>query len=495
MNQPAERKRFPAWLRYLGWLGFTLLGVATVLIALRWYLIGTAHRTAVELVKQGRMPPPGFSRTAGGIDPSPQPTAPRGKPVAEFSLLQAFMDPESPAGKELQEELSGMSALFSGGLINKSRVDGVVSFRTLLGKMGVEVPESMTEAQAAAEFLKRADKFSGLLARWKDAVADGPWNYGSTDDRLVDVTQSGKIAMLARRFPDLLGVRAEAYLRTGDTDAAFADWQTLALSADRCGDKASLITGMVGFVIKNQMFRTAHAGMQLGGWTDDQLGQMSGTFANENALASTFRDVEQEKNDMTDYFTRFPEKRAELARPLLNSESPVGAFVNQIALGMTTEQQMEDNIALMRYKMEQPFTLFDPDTGFYQAPPGGKVVASKSPDSWFDKFYFMYSDSMGDGFFSHLPERIIKNQSGLDQTRIAAALELHQRSTGQYPESLEAVSGAFAGAIPRDIATGQPYFYQLNADGGYTLWGTGIDGNSDGGNEKTDVTWKHRPVK
>ena len=49
--------------------------------------------------------------------------------------------------------------------------------------------------------------------------------------------------------------------------------------------------------------------------------------------------------------------------------------------------------------------------------------------------------------------------------------------------------------MPIDIATGQPYFYQRDADGGYTLWGTGIDGKSDGGDEKTDVTWKHRPVK
>ncbi len=492
MNSPTEKKRFPAWLGYLGWLGFTVLGVATVLIALRWYLIGTAHRTAVELVKQGRTLPPGFSQPAGENAPSPQPTAPRGKPVAEIPLLQAYLDSESPAGKELEKQFDEMSAFLAG--VSKSRVDGVVSFRALLGKMGIDVPESMTEAEAAAEFLKQADKFSGLLARWKEAVAEGPWNYGSTGDRLVDATEIGKIATLAGRGQNLLGVRAEAYLRTGDADAAFADWQTLALSADRCGDRPSLITGMIGFVIKNQMFRTAHAGMQLGGWTDDQLGQMSGTVAHENALASMFRNVEQETNDITDYFTRFPEKRGGLA-PLLDSGSPVDGIVNQIAFGLTTEQQMADNIALMRYEMERPFTLFDPNTGFYQAPPGGEVVAPKAPDSWFDKFYFMYSANIGNGLYTHLPTQIIKNQSGVDQTRIAAALELHQRSTGQYPESLEAVSGVFQGAIPRDIATGNPYFYQLNADGGYTLWGTGIDGKSEGGNEKTDVTWTHRPVK
>ena len=49
--------------------------------------------------------------------------------------------------------------------------------------------------------------------------------------------------------------------------------------------------------------------------------------------------------------------------------------------------------------------------------------------------------------------------------------------------------------LPRDIATGQPYLYQRDANGGYKLWGTGIDGKSDGGNDDTDVIWTHRPVK
>ena len=74
-------------------------------------------------------------------------------------------------------------------------------------------------------------------------------------------------------------------------------------------------------------------------------------------------------------------------------------------------------------------------------------------------------------------------------------MEIQQRATGEYPETLAAASGTFGGSTPIDIATGQPYFYQRNPDGGYTLWGTGIDGKSDGGDQRTDVTWTHRPVK
>ena len=43
-----------------------------------------------------------------------------------------------------------------------------------------------------------------------------------------------------------------------------------------------------------------------------------------------------------------------------------------------------------------------------------------------------------------------------------------------------------------DIAAGKPYLYQRSEDGGYKLWGTGIDGKNEGGNETTDVTWTQR---
>jgi len=97
------------------------------------------------------------------------------------------------------------------------------------------------------------------------------------------------------------------------------------------------------------------------------------------------------------------------------------------------------------------------------------------------------------------PERtaamVIREQFEYDQFRIAAALELQRRATGQYPESLDAVDDFFGRIAPRDIATGQPYFYQRTADGGYTLWGTDIDRTSQGGDENTDVTLTRCPAK
>ncbi len=113
----------------------------------------------------------------------------------------------------------------------------------------------------------------------------------------------------------------------------------------------------------------------------------------------------------------------------------------------------------------------------------------------FGSFYFLIKDLNGGGGDDQSAARyVIQAQSEYDQFRFAAALETYQRQTGKYPDQLDAISDKFPGGAPLDIATGQPYLYQRNADGGYTLWGRGIDGKSDGGDKKTDVTWKQRPV-
>ena len=72
-------------------------------------------------------------------------------------------------------------------------------------------------------------------------------------------------------------------------------------------------------------------------------------------------------------------------------------------------------------------------------------------------------------------------------TRLAAALEIQRRATGEYPQSLAAVAPAFPAGIPHDLATGQPYFYERAADGTYKLWGTGIDQTNDSGDPQKDT--------
>ena len=495
MNKSTGPKHFPAWLRNLGWLCFILLGLATVLLVARWWLMEGAHQTAMELGKQGGELSKGSSKNgmAGDAISSAhqESVTSRGTPVAELPLVGVYAGDDLTAQKGLGKQLEEIRRLMKDS-VSACRVDGVLSFRAVLAKMGMAVPEGMTEAEAATEFLKQTERFSDMLARWREAVGKGAWDFSSVETNDSYAMRS-KIFRLAFPLQCLLGVMAEAHLRTGDMVAAYSDLQTMDSSADRCGD-------MPGFFKQNlsyQMFRTAHAGMELGAWTDTQLMGISTMLGEENALASMRRLMDFQKLQQADFFTHFREHQSEIQDSFSHSKSPIDQMINQIGIATTTDQQLADNLAVINFQIDQPFTRFDPVTGVYLGESAGdsrELPHSKPSDVSFDKFYYMYSEMYG-GHQGSVAQQIIKDQSTIDQTRIAAALEMQLQATGEYPETLDAVSGTFGGAIPRDIATGQPYFYQRDADGGYTLWGTGIDQKSDGGNEEHDVTWKHRPAK
>lgn len=490
MKPPNEKKHFPAWLRRWGWLGFILLVLAMPLSLARW-LMESSHQTAVALVKpRGALPKGSASNGVAVSSTQNDSAASRGIPLAELPLIGVYAGNDLAAQKELEkqlEEIRNLMRSLAGTSGTDCRVDGVLGFRAVLAKMGVAVPESMTEAEAAAEFLRQAQRFSSMLAQWREAIDKGPWDISWVDSK-DSYTKANKIFNVAVSLQQLLGAMAEARLRTGDTDGAWSDLQTMNSSADRSGDM--LISPM--FWLWPEMSRTAHAGMKLGAWTDTQLTGISTMMGEENAIASMRREVDGQKLWMADYLTHFRENQSRIQEDFSRSESSIDKMINRFGVATATDQQIADNLAVIGYQMDQPFTRFDPETGVYLGKFAGdsrELPRSKPSDISFDKFYFMYSEMYG-GRHDWVPEQIIRSQSGIDQTRIAAALEMQQRATGEYPETLDAL-----GTLPCDIATGQPYLYQRDADGGYTLWGTGIDGKSESGNEKTDVTWKHRPIK
>ncbi len=444
----------------------------------------------------GRTLPKSSSKNAVAASTSEkESTTSRGIPIAELPLVGVYAGDDMAARKELEKQLEEIRKLMTslaGSSGSDCQVDGVLSFRAALAKMGVAVSDIMTEAEAAAEFLKQTERFSAILAQWREAVGKGPWDFSSMETKDSFAT-GNKILNVAISLQRLLGAMAEAHMRTGDTDGAWSDLQIMHSSADRSGD----VLANPMFWLWPQTFQTAHAGMKLGAWTDIQLMGISTMLGEENAHTSMRRGMDGQKFWMADYLTHFREHQSEIEEDFSRSKSPIDKMINRFGIATATDQQISDNLAVIDFQMDQPFTRFDPDTGVYLGESAGdsrELPHSKPSDVSFDKFYYMYSEMYG-GRHDWVPEQIIRSQSGIDQTRIAAALEIHQRAMGEYPATLDAVNATFGGSTPIDIATGKPYLYQRDRDGGYTLWGTGIDGKSDGGDKKTDVTWTHRPVK
>lgn len=73
----------------------------------------------------------------------------------------------------------------------------------------------------------------------------------------------------------------------------------------------------------------------------------------------------------------------------------------------------------------------------------------------------------------------------LEMTKLAAALALHQREHGSYPESLDALVPELLDEIPIDIFADGPLAYQRRGDG-YLLYSVGRNAIDDGGSNEDD---------
>jgi hypothetical protein len=489
--------RFPPWLRSLGWVVFVLWFGAAGLMVVRWWLMNGAHRRAQAIMAVGRPAAPAGLPGSAGEGPAsapPEVPRPRGTPAGELPLIGPILRGDQTAAHELEKTMGELRDFLQH--LASSRVDGAISFRLWLSKQGERVPDSMTEAEAAALFLEKAKRFSGLLAEWRAAVERGPWDF--TGHPAGHRWSVGVGHPLFLQMGRLLAATVEAQWRTGDPAAAWEGLTTMRMTGARVMDDPSLFAVYISKAVQVEMIQAFRAGIQLGTLTDGQLAEVPSWGGQNEALSTMRRGLEGEKARIAADFARAQENRDHLAMRFYAPGAYVTNFVNQLGASLTTDQQLADNLAVMHQTIDQSLARFDPVTGRYQPPQAGEpatVPAARPSDSWFDSFYFMYADTLGVELYARIPQVVIETQSTLDHARLAAALELHQRATGQYPDSLDAVSGTFPDGLPRDLAAGQPYLYQRAPEGGYTLWGAGVDGTSQGGTFKSDdVVWHHEPT-
>lgn len=484
MDQPAKTKIVPAWLRGLWWLAFSILGLVTLLIVGRWLLMELGHQMTVKMVATQRIPPPPRGPVVAAVSNQ----VAGGLPLSSVPYFGGALVGDEKKWTEFEKTFLAEIGKFSHyKRTHRERVGGVLSFRAVLMNLGVDVPETMTEAEAAAEYLKKVDRFSDLLGQWKEAVAKGPL------ERAVDLKSDADVwrfGSMRHTLSFLLANTAMAHLQTGDGNAAWSDWQALKNSWSRECELFPKGSGRDGQVT-DQMYKVAQLGIQSDGWTDAQLAEISNVAGQEHALNSAQEDIKRQKERWTDYYAHFSDHEEEFSREFMRTDSSFYQMMNQVKLKLITPQQIQDNLDATVFEVDQQLACFDPATGFYIQPT--ETGPEESP-GMLDSFYFMIKNLKSNYDDQSMAAGVIHEQSRYDQLRLAAALETYQHRTGKYPDHLEAVSDQFPGGAPLDIATGQPYFYQRDADGGYTLWGTGIDGKSDGGDGKTDVTWRRSAI-
>ncbi len=498
------------WLRTVGWLIAVLWVFGAAGFVFRWWLMKRAHERVA--LYTGSIPRPPSSITAMGAAGTaatgePEVTSDesrRATPVRDLPLIGPVLKGDADAIRAWKHQTKELNAF--GKWLGNCRIDGTLSFRKFLEQLGVEGAANLSEAEAAAEFLRRLDALGDFLPEWRRALDLGPWDFtGVNLFEPVDPLLAEPPSMLVWRTGTLAqrlwGAATEAAWRTGDSAAAWQSWQSMVLNAERTGDVATLLGGLAQDDGRLRFLDTLQAGILLGGWTDDQLAALPAQLGSISALESMRHSLDGEKRQVEILFNQLASGEGPLADAMLSPlNSPTTQWLNRLALGLSTSQQMADNLAVIQASRDRALERFDPVTGILlpaSTAAGPQVNDLSHSGSWFDRFYFQYAQAMGnvEHSIANLPGRIVHVQSSLDQARLAAALEAWRRANGSYPDSLASVAPAFPDGVPRDIATGGPFRYEKNDDGRFTLWGAGFDQHDNGGDPAHDVVWASKPVR
>jgi hypothetical protein len=87
--------------------------------------------------------------------------------------------------------------------------------------------------------------------------------------------------------------------------------------------------------------------------------------------------------------------------------------------------------------------------------------------------------------------KFARAQACVDLARVACALERYRLTSGQFPETLEALVPKFMEKLPHDVINGQPLKYRRTDDGQFVLYSVGWNNADDGG--KVELTKSGNP--
>jgi hypothetical protein len=496
-------KRPNNWLRWVGRLALGALFLGTCVVIIRWTAVGRGHAKAQELTNRHR------PKTKPGLAATSQPVTGAGfaqksvdaTPIRELPLVgMAFSD--DPSVREEFEKLVKELERISRALtetrdkeraIIRSRRGQVINFKTTLENLGIQVPEGMTEAAAAAEFLRHMEKMSGSLAQLRTALEKGKWDWGTPPPfNTWDFGRGRVLQMLDAGGSAAFGL-TQARWRTGDEQGAWADWDALRQFALRAGEEGTSAGSYSQYWLQIQLSREVGAGISLDGWTDDQLRRIPQALASYDAVLTEHRSLEVELGRLEEFGQRPADVRAwfESGIPHANGFGPA---LRRWSFSLASDQQLKDNVAILAADYSYALAQLDPERRVCLPMEGEQTPSQEAlaDRSFLSDFYFLPAhELMGwskRGFYGGGPPFAMSGQAITDHARFAAALEVQRRATGQYPDALDAISGSFPEGMPHDVATGQPYLYERTLSGSsYKLWGTGVDRTDDRGDPKKDI--------
>ena len=294
-----------------------------------------------------------------------------------------------------------------------------------------------------------------------------------------------------RTVVQLLSQRAQCYLLLSQSEAA---WHELTLVHDLCqilmikpsGKPLTLVGAMIHVAVIGLYADIVEDGLRLHAWREPELTAIERQLADIDLLAPVVEAFREERAATSRTFETM--SRGELVKlfnfdrsgRLALSLMPRGWFYQNMALGAEFEQEVVGNMDATN-QMVLPHQI-------------SELVRRLSPISQRRSAYnFLLGMALPN--YSKAVQTAARNQTLVNQAMLACVLERYRLASGQYPETLDALTPRFIEKLPHDLIGGQPLKYRRTDGAGYLLYSVGWDEKDDGGvpgksREEGDWVWE-----
>ena len=273
----------------------------------------------------------------------------------------------------------------------------------------------------------------------------------------------------------ILQVRALLALQEGRTEDAFQDVATLLRLTRQFRNEPLLILQLLRSTLGRLALQPLWEGLDRHAWTQPQLAALQ-ELADQDLLASLARAWRLEQLLMDPFYQEMAD-----ARPWSWSPDPTPFWEDTRKarrqalfqrLLIPRGWRLQSAIRSQAQFREAIIDSLDPVR--HRVDPRRQDLGGSRGGRHEGFFSFTVISTEP---FADVNLRTARAQAGLDQARIACALERAGRSNGAYPATLAGLGEH----LPTDLIDGAPLRYRRTGDGGYVLYSLGWNGVDDGG--------------
>ena len=282
-----------------------------------------------------------------------------------------------------------------------------------------------------------------------------------------------------------LCLHAEAALKAGDQETALEDIKLSFRLIESIRSEPILISHLVRIAMAQIALQPVWEGLVDRQWTEPELSVIEGELGTMDFLADYYFAMRGERGCNlwgVDYIHKVGMSALkEMSAPTDDSQPaeleqllgmaafrliPVGWFdQNKLSLCRMYEKYLLPLVGEQDRRVASPATIQQANS------------ALKRRDV---RPYYVFS-SMLLPALAGFADKCARAQTSIDLARVACALERYRLTSGQFPETLEALVPKFMEKLPHDVINGQPLKYRRTDDGQFVLYSVGWNETDDGG--------------